>query len=75
MLTAAALRRFYFYYMFALEWDKSLLPQAPNPNPQHHAAQQGVVNGRPHDAHPYEQTSVNLTADQPVRPHSAPAEF
>lgn len=70
LLIAMAPRRFYFYYMFALEWDKSLLPQPPQP--QHHEEQDaapGAANGRPNQPpRPYDQKSVNLTADKPVRP-------
>ena len=64
--------RFYFYYMFALEWDKSLLPPAPQPQLQEEQdAVPGAANGRVHQPPPdYDQKSVNLTADsaQSVRP-------
>ena len=67
-LTASALRRFYFYYMFATEWDKSLLPAAPQQQqPEEQDAPAGAANGRL-SQRPYDQTSVNLTADKPVRP-------
>lgn len=64
---------FYFYYMFALEWDKSLLDQpleaapaagdADAPAADVHASD--APNGRAHQATPYDQTGVYLTGDKP----------
>ena len=75
-LNGTAPRRFYFYYMFALEWDKSLLP--PPPQPHHHEEQDappGAANGRATQPQVYDQKSVNLTADKPVRPNLRPRAY
>ena len=63
--------------MFALEWDKSLLdaPQEGAPAaadadaPAEDAGASSAPNGRVHQPPAqYDQKSVNLTADEPVRP-------
>ena len=70
LLTATVPRRFYFYYMFALAWDKSLLPALPQPHPHEHEEGDAPAapNGRAHQRPHYDQKSVYLTASKPVRP-------
>ena len=62
--------------MFALEWDKSLLVDAPQEGapaaadadaPAEDAGASTAPNGRAHQRPLYDQTSVYLTADRPVR--------